>query len=89
LPAKIEYKASVARDLPRLGPASSRRILDQLEKALSKEGHAGRPLTGEFTGLYRLRVWDYRVIFARTAEGCLLLRVGHRREVSDRGRPEV
>ena len=43
-------------------------------------------LRGEFQGLYRLRVGDYRVIYARTDEGYLVLRLGHRREVYRKGR---
>jgi len=48
---------------------------------------SGRRLTGVLAGLYRLRVKDYRVIYARTTEGYLVLRIGHRRELYSRGRP--
>ncbi|MBI2461001.1 MAG: type II toxin-antitoxin system RelE/ParE family toxin, partial [Candidatus Rokubacteria bacterium] len=53
----------------------------------TEEGHQGDPLSGEFAGLYRLRVRDYRVIYARTDEGYLVLRIGHRRDVYRKGRP--
>ncbi|MDO8530690.1 MAG: type II toxin-antitoxin system RelE/ParE family toxin [Dehalococcoidia bacterium] len=58
-----------------------------LESALASEGHAGEALKGDFAGLFRLRVGDYRVIYARTNEGYLVLRIGHRREVYRQGRP--
>jgi mRNA-degrading endonuclease RelE of RelBE toxin-antitoxin system len=44
-------------------------------------------LSGEFAGLFKLRIGDLRVISARTDEGDLILRVGHRRDVYRRGRP--
>ena len=85
---RIEYKASVARDLRGLGRAQAVRLLDRIERALASRGRQGDPLGGEFQGLYRLRVGDYRVIYARTDEGYLVLRIGHRREVYRKGRPE-
>jgi mRNA interferase RelE/StbE len=85
--SRIEYKVSVAGDLDEVDPSMARRILNKIEKALRAQGKTGKPLTGEFAGLYRLRVKDYRVIYARTTEGYLVLRIGHRRDVYSRGRP--
>jgi len=87
LAARVEYKASVARDLRRLDRATALRVLQKIEKGLTEEGHQGDPLSGEFAGLHRLRVRDYRVIYARTDEGYLVLRIGHRRDVYGKGRP--
>ena len=84
---RIEYKASVAADLDSIDPSMARRIVNKIEKALRMEGKSGRPLSGEFEGLYRLRIKDYRVIYARTTEGYLVLRVGHRRDVYSAGKP--
>jgi mRNA interferase RelE/StbE len=87
LAARVEYKASVARDLRRLGRAEALRVLDRIEEALLSGGRKGEALGGEFHGLYRLRVGDYRAIYARTDEGYLVLRIGHRREVYRKGLP--
>lgn len=84
--ARVEYKASVARDLRRLGRAEALRVQARIEQALLSGGREGGALRGEFQGLYRLRVGDYRVIYARTDEGYLVLRIGHRREVYRKGR---
>jgi mRNA-degrading endonuclease RelE of RelBE toxin-antitoxin system len=81
LAARIEYKASVAKDLKQLDRKDRVRVLEKIERALAAGGPAGEPLSGEFAGLYRLRAGDFRVIFARTAGGYLVLRIGHRREV--------
>lgn len=84
--ARVDYKASVAGDLNRLDPPVASRILTKIERALISRGRS-EPLTGEFAGLFRLRVGDYGVIYAKTASGCLVLRIGHRGEVYRKGRP--
>jgi mRNA interferase RelE/StbE len=85
--ARVEYKASVAGDLDRLDRGVAPRVLGKIDKSLADAGAAGEPLSGEFAGLFRLRVGDYRVIYARTTEGFLVLRIGHRGDVYRRGRP--
>lgn len=85
--ARVEYKASVERDLRRLGRAAAERVLRKVEQALGLEGPQGDALSGEFAGLLRLRVGDYRVIYARTDQGYLVLRIGHRGDVYRKGRP--
>jgi mRNA interferase RelE/StbE len=89
LAVRIEYKASVARDLRNLAPAAAGRILGRIERGLTAEGQRGDRHAGAFAGLYRLRVGDYRVIYARTDDGYLVLRIGYRREVYRRGRPDA
>jgi mRNA interferase RelE/StbE len=76
--ASVEYKASVSGDLDRLDPPDALRILRKIERALAQEGGSGEALAGEFVGLFKLRVGDYRVIYARTPNGYLVLRIGHR-----------
>lgn len=85
--ARIEYKASVAGDLEEIEPSTARRIVNKIEKALRSEGRSGKPLAGDFAGMYRLRIKEYRVIYVRTADGYLVLRIGHRSEVYEKGRP--
>lgn len=80
MPAKIEYKASVERDLRRIDKKDVNRILRQIEKVLSENPDKGLPLKGEYRGLYRLRVGEYRVIHCKTIEGILILRIRHRRK---------
>ncbi|MBI4729780.1 MAG: type II toxin-antitoxin system RelE/ParE family toxin [Acidobacteria bacterium] len=84
---RIEYKASVEKDLGRLEKRTALRVLARTQKALAEEARAGEALAGELAGLYKLRVGDYRVIYARTTEGYLVLRIGHRREIYRRERP--
>ncbi len=85
--ARVEYKASMEKDLRRLSPSAAVRLLQRVERTLVSEGRTGEPLAGEFAGLYRMRVGDNRIIYIRTDEGYLVLRIGHPREVYRKGRP--
>lgn len=78
---KVAYKASVAGDLKRLDKPIARRLIDKLEHALTHTPQAGIPLSGEFHGLFKLRVGDYRAIYAKIPEGVLVLRIRHRKDV--------
>lgn len=78
---KVTYKSSVKRDLKKLSKAEARTLLDQIEKDLSKKPDACPALKGEFAGLRRLRVGDYRVVFAIIRKEVLVLRIAHRRDV--------
>ena len=80
--SRVSYKASVAGDLKRLDTSAARRIIEKLERVLSIDPNTGIPLTGEFHGLFKYRVGDYRVIYAKTSDGVLVLRIGHRKGVS-------
>lgn len=77
---RIDFKASVEKDLRKLDPPTARKVLDRLEKALQAPRNPGEPLHGEFAGLYKFRVGDWRVVYVPTSEGYLVLRVSHRRE---------
>lgn len=76
----IVYKASVQKDLRRLDSQQPLRVLAAIERALKTEGRGGEALSGAFAGLFKLRVGDYRVIYARTDNGYLILRIAHWRE---------
>jgi len=77
----ITYKMSVQKDLHNLGRSEARRILDKIEKELSERANTYPALKGPISGLRKLRVGDYRVVFAITEQDVIILRVGHRREI--------
>ncbi len=81
---RIEYKSSVFLDLKHLDKNVVRRLIRELEEALSKDPNCGETLSGHFKGMFRLRIVDYRVIYSKTKEGVLILRVRHRSVVYDR-----
>ena len=76
---KIVYKDSVYKDFKKIDH-NRFRVMDTLEHELSKDPKAGKPLKGNYNGLYSLRVGDYRVIYAIITDGVLVLKVAHRKE---------
>lgn len=77
----ISYKSSVKRDLKKLSKADAARVLDQLERELGKNPLEYPTLKGEFAGLRKYRVGDYRAIFAILDGEVLVLRIGNRKDV--------
>ena len=77
----IVYKKSVHRDLKKLSKAEAGRILDQIERELLKKPESNPVLKGQFAGLRKFRVGDYRVIYALLGDDILILRIGRRRNV--------
>lgn len=80
----IVYKKSVQRDLKRVPKAEAERILNKIEQELSQKADAYPALKGRFAGLRKYRIGDYRVIYAIVGDECLVLRIGHRKEVFKR-----
>jgi len=84
---KIELSAQVDRDLAKLGPQQSKRILKFLHERvapLDNPRSLGQALQGSKLGeFWKYRVGDYRLICR--IEGArlliLVLRVGHRKEI--------
>jgi len=77
----IVYKKSIHRDLRKLSKVEAARILDQIEEALIKKPESNPVLKGQFAGLRKFRVGDYRVIYALLGDDILILRIGHRRDI--------
>lgn len=81
MPYNIVYKKSVHRDLKKIIKTEAIKIIDQLEKDLSSKPDSYPVLKGQFTGLRKYRVGDYRVIYAIIEKNVLVLRIGHRRNI--------
>ena len=76
--ARILYKSSVAHDLKKINPKDKQRILRQAEEILGRDWRTGEALHGEFEGLFKLRVGEYRVVYAIVEADVLVLRIRHR-----------
>ena len=77
----IIYKKSVHRDLKKLSKPEAKRILDLIEKELIKKPESNPVLKGQYAGLRKCRVGDYRVIYALLGLDILILRIGNRKDV--------
>ena len=56
------------------------RLLSQVN-ILKMNPYAGKPLRGEWKGIYSLRVGDYRVLYQIKGNEVFLLVVGHRKRI--------
>jgi mRNA interferase RelE/StbE len=77
----VTYKSSVQKDLKRLPKSELTKILDQIEATLPNKAASYAQLKGEFKGLRKLRVGDYRVIYAIKEKDVIVLKIGHRKDV--------
>ena len=78
----LRIKESAAKEIRALPKADRVRVIAAVDK-LRDDPRQGTQLKGSSTGLRRIRVGDYRVIFELQNEVVvvLVLRVGHRRDV--------
>jgi len=83
---RIEFTPAAARQLGKLGRTEAARIIETLETRIALRDDprsAGHALLGDWTGFWRYRIGDYRVI-AEIRDGeilILVVRIAHRREV--------
>ncbi|MEL4504794.1 type II toxin-antitoxin system RelE/ParE family toxin [Luteococcus sp. H138] len=84
---KIEYAPRAANAMRKLDKAVARRVFDGVERLAALDDPTGpcKALTGPMSGLWRLRVGDYRVVLdIRRGEVVIVaLDVGHRSTVYD------
>lgn len=83
---RIKFNPHAQDELAALDKTNQKRIIKFLEEPVQKAENPqqlGAPLRGDFKGLWKYRVGDYRVICKiqdQTIE-VLVLAIGHRREV--------
>ena len=78
---KIALKKSVIRDLKKIDGPNRDRILIKIENELPAKAETFPVLTGQFSGLRKFRVGDYRVIYTILEKTVLILRVRHQKDV--------
>ncbi len=78
----LKIKASAAKALRRIDKPERLRLIAAIDR-LANEPTAGGVLKGEFSGLRRLRVGEYRIIYEviHNELTVLVVRIGHRGEV--------
>jgi mRNA interferase RelE/StbE len=78
----ISIKQSAAKALSKIDIAQRTRLIEAIDK-LKNNPTAGSVLKGEFSGLRRIRIGDYRIVYEVQNQQLLILgvRVAHRREV--------
>ena len=80
----VEFTPTAAEDLARLNKPITQRILTKIRwLAENFQVLTPEPLTGQWDGVYKLRVGDYRALytFSKTETSITVHFVRHRREV--------
>lgn len=83
-PYLVIFTPEAEGDLEKVEPQVAQRILTKVGWLAAKyESLDHKPLSGEFKGLFRLRVGDYRVIYSvdSSSRRINILLVGHRRDI--------
>ncbi|MEA3358516.1 MAG: type II toxin-antitoxin system mRNA interferase toxin, RelE/StbE family [Thermodesulfobacteriota bacterium] len=78
---KITFKKSVAKDLKNIDRSEADRILKKITSDLSKQADKSPELKGQFAGLRKYRIENYRIIYAIIDNSVLILRIKHRKDV--------
>lgn len=78
----VSIKQSAAKALKNIAPDDRLRIIDAIDR-LKINPAAGGVLKGEFSGLRRIGVGSYRVVYEVQDQELvvLVIRIGHRREI--------
>lgn len=78
----LKIKGSAAKALSKIPKTDRGRLIEAIDR-LRSEPTAGGVLKGEFSGLRRLRVGTYRIVYEVVAEELVVLvvRVGHRKDI--------
>lgn len=82
MPYSVRIKASAAKELATVARPQRERLIEAIDR-LGADPLRGTALKGNLTGLRRVRVGDYRIVYeVRNGELIVLvIRVAHRREV--------
>jgi mRNA interferase RelE/StbE len=77
---RIAFKKSVTHDLKRISKPQVKIILNKIEKELSVKADKYPELKGQFAGLRKCRIGDYRVIFSIIKDMVLITRIKHTKD---------
>lgn len=81
---RVRLLDTASKDLAKLDKPVARRIVERVHWLAENLADANlEALTGEFEGLFKLRVGDYRVVYELIHEEQLIMihAIGHRREI--------
>ena len=80
---KILYKSSVSRDIKKIALRDVERVLKHIRTVLGENPQSGERLHGDFEGLLKLRIGEYRVVYALSGNDVVVLRIRHRSKAYD------
>jgi mRNA interferase RelE/StbE len=79
---KIEWTDDAVEDLQRLDKPIAKRILTKITWFSHQfDNIIPEPLSGDFTGTFKLRVGDWRGVYTIESDLIVIQAIGHRREI--------
>jgi mRNA interferase RelE/StbE len=81
---RIHILEAATRELTRLEKPVGRRIVERINWLAANLDNIGlEALTGDLSGLYKLRVGDYRILYEilHDEQAIVVHQIGHRREI--------
>ena len=80
MPYSLKIKQSALKEIQKLDKPNRKRLIEAIDN-LAGNPHVGKLLKGDFSGLRRIRVGSYRVIYEINEGEVLIhvLRVAHRK----------
>lgn len=73
----LKYKPQAVKDIKKLSIPEKRKVIRKLQ-ALAKDERSGKPLKGEFEGLWSIRAWPFRIIYEIRKKDIVVYTVKHR-----------
>jgi mRNA interferase RelE/StbE len=77
---EVRFTSGFSKNIRRLSREYQIKVIREIN-ILKTNPYAGKPLRGEWKGVYSLRVGEYRVLYQVKGEEVLLLVIGHRKHV--------
>jgi mRNA interferase RelE/StbE len=77
---EVRFTPSFSKNIRVLGREDQVKVFREIN-ILKTDPYAGKPLRGDWKGVYSLRVGVYRVLYQVKGKEVLLLIVGHRKHV--------
>lgn len=79
---KVEWTAEALDDLPKLDRFVQKRLLQKITWfSQNFDRLMSEPLSGEFSGCYKIRAGDWRVIYTLEENAIVIQALGHRRDI--------
>ena len=79
----LQIDDKVIKDLKKIDKTWQRRILSKIKTILVNDPHSGKKLVGNLSPFYRLRVGDYRIIYAILEDvvAVEVIKIKHRKDI--------
>ncbi|GAB4415116.1 MAG: hypothetical protein OHK0032_11280 [Thermodesulfovibrionales bacterium] len=82
---KIEWTEDALEDLQKLDKPIAKRILTKIKWFSHHFSNiTPEPLSGDFTGAFKVRVGDWRVVYTVESDFIVIQAIGHRKEIYNR-----